>query len=258
MKHLLLSLSLSLFVYSALVQAQTLVLGNPSGAKTDVNRPDNYLVVHTGFILSYNRSRGAANWVAWHLSATDLGDVERASGFRQDTALPVAWRVKNDDYTNSGFDRGHMCPSEDRSNTEEANRETFMMSNVQPQTGRLNGGPWKALEGEMQRLVRQGFEAYMYAGCYGSDGHRIADKVTVPTRCWKVIVLLTEGNNDLRRIGANTRVIAVEMLNTIDAISGWRNHRTTVDAIEGATGLNLLSRIRNDIEDVLESRLDDQ
>lgn len=256
MKRRFLLCCLTLFVGLADVQAQ-LVLGNPSGAKTDVGRANNYLLIHNGFIMSYNRSRGAANWVAWHLSATDLGDIERASGFRQDTALPAAWRIKDSDYDGVGFDRGHMRPSEDRSNTEEANRETFIMSNAQPQTVRLNRGPWKALEGEIQDLVRQGFEAYIYAGCYGGTD-RIAEKVTLPTRCWKVAVLLNEGANDRGRINVSTRVIAVDLPNSSDAESGWRNHRVSVDDIEDATGYNLLSRIRNDIESVIEAKIDDQ
>jgi endonuclease G len=53
-------------------------------------------------------------------------------------------------------------------------------------------------------------------------------------------------------------LIAVDMPNPEDAESAWRNHRTTVDAIENSTELNLLSKIRNDVENVLESRIDDQ
>src|SRR5438046_562067 len=98
MKRVLLSFCLCLFSFATALQTQTLVLGNPSGATTDIGKPNNYLLIHTGYIMSYNRSRGAANWVAWHLSATDLGDVERASGCRQDTALPASWRIQNADY----------------------------------------------------------------------------------------------------------------------------------------------------------------
>src|SRR5688572_13578975 len=85
--------------------AQTLVLGNPSGATTQTSLPNNHLVFHDGFILSYNRSRGTANWVSWHLSGSDIGDIDRTEAFAEDLALPPSWRVVHADYTNSGFHR---------------------------------------------------------------------------------------------------------------------------------------------------------
>lgn len=255
MKRLLLCLAFTcVFVFN--VQAQTIVFGNPSDAITDTNQPDNYLVYHDNFILSYNRSRGAANWVTWHLSASDMGPVRRLDNFIPDGKLPPSWRILRGVYSGSGFDRGHMCPSEDRTSTREANDETFLMSNMQPQTGRLNGGPWKSLETYTQKAVReQGMEAYVYAGCYGDKG-RLKDKVTVPTNCWKIVVLLPEGGSDLRRADRNTRVIAVNMPNTTDAASGWRNHRVSVDDLEDALGYDFLSTVTNEIETVIEGRKD--
>lgn len=239
---------------------QQLILGNPSEAINSTTVPDNFLLMHNGFILSYNRSRGAPNWVTWHLSASDLGAIDRTDSFRTDPALPVSWRIKKSDYTNSGFDRGHMCPSEDRSDTVENNRETFLMSNMQPQFHSLNGGPWKSLEGYVQGLVRGGLEAYLIAGCYGSNGTvNNQGKVTIPTNCWKIVVLLTEGRNDLRRIDTRTRVIVVDIPNTKTIRGSWRNFRnTTVDELESKTGYDFLATIRDDIEAILESQVDNQ
>jgi endonuclease G len=90
-----------------------LALGNPSNAKTDLNQPNNYLVTHKGFTLSYNKARGAANWVAWHLEKSNIGKAERTNAFAPDQTLPMEWWVLPFDYTDSGYDRGHMCPSKD-------------------------------------------------------------------------------------------------------------------------------------------------
>jgi endonuclease G len=88
-------------------QTQTnLPLGNPSNAATDEKNADNYLVVHSGYTLSYNKSRGAANWVAWHLEKADVGDAERTNAFAPDQTLPRDWWIKPNDYTGSGYDRG--------------------------------------------------------------------------------------------------------------------------------------------------------
>lgn len=176
-----------------------LVLGSSSGATADTSGdPNNFLLVHNGFILSYNRTRGAANWVTWHLSAADTGDVDRTNAFAPDTALPKDFWIRPTDYVGSGFDRGHLCPSKDRSDTEASNRETFLMSNMQPQVPKLNQKTWKYLE-DYSRDLTKNDEEYIYAGCYGDAG-RIKNKITIPTNCHKIIVVLPEGNGDLKRI----------------------------------------------------------
>lgn len=249
-----------LFGHGSVIWCQTLVLGNPSNAVTDVSESDNYLLIHNGYVVSYSRSRGAPNWVTWHVSASDIGDIDRTIAFRADPALPIEWRIKKADYNGSGYDRGHMCPSEDHSDTEENNRETFLMSNMQPQLHRLNGGAWKALEGYVQNLVKQqGFEAYITAGCYGDRGTlNNKNKVVIPTDCWKIILLLPKGNNDIRRISTATRAITVNMPNNSSVSSPWQQYRTSVDAIETITGYDFLSPVPNRIEEIIESRIDDQ
>jgi endonuclease G len=254
MKKLLLFLILS-FVFS--IQAQTAispVLGNPSGATVAESNADNFLVAHKGYILSYNKSRGASNWVAWHLEKSDLTGVKRLDAFAPDKSLPREWWIVPSDYDNAGFDRGHLCPSDDRVSSREANTETFLMSNMQPQTHHLNAGAWKSLEEYERQQVADGtLEAYIYAGCYGDAG-RIKDKVTIPTMCWKIVVLLPEGNGDLRRVNADTRVIAVDMDNTKTTKSGWRNHRITIDELEKRTGYDFLAPLSNRIENAIEAK----
>lgn len=236
-------------------QPDSLILGNPSRAKTDLNQPDDYLVAHDGFTLSYNKSRSAANWVAWRLEKDDIGDAERTNAFAPDTTLPRDWWIKPNDYSGSGYDRGHLCPSKDRSSSEESNRETFLMSNMQPQTPKLNQKTWKYLEDYERDLVRAGNEAYIYAGCYGDLG-KINARITIPARCWKIIVLLTEGENDLKRIDKKTRVIAVDMPNDETLSQRWRTYLTTIDHIEEATGYDFLSTVSKKIQKTIESAKD--
>jgi len=231
-----------------------IVMGNPSDAVEDMSQPDNYLLVHRSFILSYNRARGGANRVTWHLSKSDLGDAERSNAFAPDKTFPRDWWIRPLDYKGSGYDQGHMCPSEDRTDTDANNRETFLMSNMLPQTDRLNRVTWRSLEAYTQKTVRsEGNEAYIYAGCYGDKG-RIKDKITVPTNCFKIVVLLPEGKNDLQRIDRNTTVIAVNMPNDREIKNSWKNYVTTVDELEELTGNDFLSTLSDDIEAILESK----
>lgn len=239
------------FSFTISITAQ-LVLGNPSGASTNLENQNNYLVSRPEFVLAYNKSRGAANWVAWHLGTSDIGPI-RINAFHGDPLLPESWRIGSTGYKGSGYQRGHMCPSKDRSTTEEINRVTFVMSNMQPQLKELNEDTWGDLEDETRRLVNQGNEAYIYAGCFGNKG-RINKKVTIPTHCFKVVVILPEGNNDLKRITKDTSIIAVIMPNIKTIDKNWRTYITTVDEIESRTAFDFLSLIPNGVEKSLEKK----
>jgi len=108
-------------------QKTYLALGNPSNATVSPSNADNYLMVNNAYALSYNNSRGSANWVAWRIAASDFGAAERQDDFRPDPNLPKSFtRITPSDYTGSGFDRGHLCPSADRSSSPEANSTTFL------------------------------------------------------------------------------------------------------------------------------------
>jgi hypothetical protein len=126
------------------------------------------------------------------------------------------------------------------------------MSNMQPQTPKLNQKTWKYLEDYVRELARQGNEAYIFAGCYGEKG-KIVGKITIPTNCWKIIVVLQEGENDLKRIDKTTRVIAVNMPNDETVSQRWRTYLTTVDDIEEKTGYDFLSNLPKKVQKVIES-----
>ncbi|WP_243900206.1 DNA/RNA non-specific endonuclease [Hymenobacter defluvii] len=242
-----------------------LALGNPSGATTDEKQPTNYLLSKPQFALSYHRDRGIPNWVSWHLSSAWLGSAPRQDDFRTDAALPRGWyQVTTGSYTGSGFDRGHNCPSADRTRTLDDNSATFLMTNIMPQAPNNNQRTWVGLENYCRTLVDQGNELYIICGSYGrggtgSNGYATTlddGRVTVPARCWKVVVVLPVGTDDARRVSADTRVIAINTPNRNDLNSDWAGYRTSVDAIEQATGLDLLSAVSTAVQATIEARVD--
>ncbi|RYD60898.1 MAG: DNA/RNA non-specific endonuclease, partial [Verrucomicrobiaceae bacterium] len=175
------------------------------------------------------------------------------------------YQVRHDDYTLSGFDRGHLCPSDDRDSTAEENRTTFFMTNIVPQAPRHNRENWNLLEGYTRKLIADGNEAYVIAGTYGKggigdNGHvtTLADgKVTVPSALWKVIVVLPVGSDDLNRITAQTRVLAVFIPNTnAFGEKPWSDYRVSVDEIERLTRLDLLANVPDAVEREIESQAD--
>lgn len=232
-----------------------LPLGNPSNAVFSASSPDNYLMTGEYFSMSYNRSKGIANWVMWRLNKNSFGESGRQNDFRPDNRLPDGWtKVLPSDYTKSGYDRGHFCPSADRSSSEGANSTTFLMTNMAPQTHDLNAGPWEKLESYSRSAARRNMTLYIIAGQYGENG-KIKNKVTIPTNFWKIIIAVPDGEN----IKKDSRIVAVDMPN-IKGISdvNWRDYRTTVQQIEQKTGYKFLSALPNDVQSVLKSKVDKQ
>jgi len=234
-----------------------LTMGNPSGAVADVAFHDNYLMIKPQYALAYHRDRGTPVWVSWHLDSTWLGSTPRQDDFRADTSLPAGWyRVQGTDYSGSGYDRGHMTPSADRTKTVADNSSTFLMTNMIPQLPANNQGPWANLESYCRTLVSSGNELYVVSGGYGVNGTIASGHVTVPLQTWKVIIVIPSGTNDAARVTSTTRTIAVVMPNSGAINSDWRTYRVSVDSVEALTGFDFFSNVADPAENAIESVVD--
>ncbi|MEM9009075.1 MAG: DNA/RNA non-specific endonuclease [Cyanobacteria bacterium P01_F01_bin.86] len=232
-----------------------LVLGNPSNAATA--NPNNLLIERSQYALSYNRDRGIANWASWQLNANWLGQTERQDNFRQDGGLPAGfYQVTPNDYRHSGYDRGHIVPSGDRTQSPQDNSATFLMTNILPQVPENNRGAWRELEEYSRDLVYQfGLDLIVIAGGYGEQTQLADGRVTAPSRLWKIIVILEQSEQDLAATGLESPIIAIDMPNQDTVASDWQLYQTTVDRIELATGYDFLSEVPADIQAELEAEL---
>jgi endonuclease G len=236
-----------------------LTMGNPSGAVADPAFYYNYLMVKPQYALAYHRDRGTPVWTSWHLDSTWLGSTPRQDDFRADTSLPAGWyQVLGTDYSGSGYDRGHMTPSGDRTLTVADNSSTFLMTNMIPQLPANNQGPWASLESYCRTLVSSGNELYIVSGGYGTQGTIAGSHVTVPLQTWKVIIVLASGTNDVSRVTSTTRTIAVIMPNSGSINSDWRTYRVSVDQVEALTGFDFFSNVDDSAENAIEALVDNQ
>ena len=236
-----------------------LTMGNPSDAITDVAQPNNYLMEKPQYAMAYSRDNGGPNWVSWHLDSSWLGTAPRQDDFRADTTLPAGWyRVQATDFSGSGFDRGHMCPSADRTITIAANSSTFLMTNMIPQLPANNQGVWANLESYSRTLVSQGNELYIISGGHGLQFFIANGHVAVPAQTWKVIIVLPAGTNDVSRVTTSTRTIAVVIPNSGTINSDWRTYRVSVDQVEAITGFDFFSNVSSGIQAVIEGVVDNQ
>ena len=116
-------------------------------------------------VVEYSPELRIPKMVEWVIMPRDLKRVARRGSwrFKADYSVPAP-RATHDDYTNSGYQRGHMCPAADRVSSLALMKSTFLMTNVCPQAPALNVGRWKMTE----ELCRQG------ARTYGSCTVRVA------------------------------------------------------------------------------------
>ncbi|MBE9007159.1 DNA/RNA non-specific endonuclease [Fortiea sp. LEGE XX443] len=249
--------------------ANHLVLGNPTNAGTSFS---NLLLSKFQYATSHNCSRGTPNWVSWKLNNEWLGSAPRQDDFRADTTLPSGcYRVSGSSYSGSGFDRGHMSPSADRTNTVANNSATFLMTNMIPQAPDNNQGVWANLESYTRSLLTSTNEIVIISGSYGtggtgSNGFKTtidSGRITVPERTYKVIVILPKPNSGASSVTTATRVITVDIPNTQGVRNAnWRDYRISVDTLESrltsrtGTTYNFLSNVSSSVQSVIESRVD--
>ena len=231
-------------------------LGNADNANGNPASVTKYLTIRPQFALSYNDNLRFPNWVSWRLRAQDIGNVARGQ-FYPEPNLPNGFtRVTPSDYTRSGYDRGHNCPSKDRSATPEDNDAVFTMMNITPQAHGLNAGPWAYLEDYCRSQAEAGNDVYIVCGHGFRDRNfkRIGRaQIAVPDFGWKIVVIVPTGG----QISAAARIVAVEMPN-ISTISRqkWQEFLTTPAKIEQDTGLTFFTALPPSVAAALRPKLD--
>ena len=131
-----------------------------------------------------------------------------------------------------------------------------------PQHPDNNQGPWEDFETYCRTLASQGNEIYIFSGPVGNIGTIGAtaqNRVVIPSATWKVVLILPNGVDDLKRVGRATRAFGVIVPNqAIDRNGVWRTYRVTVDAVEYLTGYDFFSLIPKNTQELMERKRDRQ
>ena len=208
------------------------------------------LVEHKGYTLSYSTTHNTPYYVAWQLTQQEC-QVSAANrknySFIPDEDLPYTNQVTSADYTNSGYDRGHMCPAADMKWDADAMHDCFYMSNICPQVPILNQQYWERLERVCRRWAEREGSVYIVCGpVYNRlKPQRIGREhmIAVPDAFFKVIITLAPG----REKGIGFYYANDEAKQTMESAS------RTIDGIEQITGYDFFSELPDQLEDKIES-----
>ncbi|MGH7619207.1 MAG: DNA/RNA non-specific endonuclease, partial [Gemmatimonadaceae bacterium] len=240
--------------------------GDPTAASA--SNPNDLLIVRPQYTISYNESRGTPNWVSYELDTRSLiTGADRCNCFTADPLLPSAKQIFTSDYTNGGFDRGHMTRSADRTAGNADNAATFYLTNVVPQQADLNEGVWAQFEDALADSARAGRAVYIITGPLFSTQPlqflKNEGKVAIPDATWKIALIgpdpndvpFTKANVQTLSDLQNVHVLAVNMPNKAGVRNDpWQMYTTTVSALETATGYNFLSLLSEAMQCKIEVR----
>lgn len=246
--------------YAKIGVAYQMQLGNPSNATTTTSDHVHYLIQRDQYAMDYNDTRRVPNWVSWDLTTEDVGGSGRSS-FGVDPDLPAGFTVVGtSDYSGSGYDRGHMCPSADRTVDSANNKIVFYMSNMVPQAPDNNQGVWAGFETECRTIASQGNELLITCGGSGYTGATIASGVAIPGYVWKIVLVVPVGSGmAIDRVTTATRVIAIRIPNIAGVRDDlWPKYVTSIAQIEADTGFTFLSALPPSVANVLRTKVDGQ
>jgi endonuclease G len=237
-------------------------LGNPSGASANTNNLNHYLIQRSVEAIDYSDNLGGPVWASWDLTAADVGGSGRNSTYYVDTNLPPNFmRLNTTDYNGVGnidFNRGHLCPSDDRTDSTNDNKLVFFMSNIMPQSGPNNQGVWGNFE-DYCRAQLTGNELLIICGPSGFSTNTIpSGKAYIGSNTWKVVVSVPLGSGTaMSRITAADRVIAISIPNVTNGLSSdWHKYVTSPQKIEQDTGFTFFTALPLEVANVFRTEVD--
>ncbi|MDR1683448.1 MAG: DNA/RNA non-specific endonuclease [Candidatus Symbiothrix sp.] len=207
------------------------------------------MITHIGYTVSYNSDWKTPNWVAYELTKEEVeGIVPRYNAFLPDPEVSYENSATTYDYSNSGWDRGHMAPAADMKWSEQAMKESFFLSNICPQNSNLNRGIWNDLEEQVRKLAQQKGKIYVVCGPIISKQPKTigTNKVAIPDAFFKVLL---QNTND------NWYAIAFLFANK----SGRKllsTYAMSVEDLQIITDIDFFPALPDDIEQKAESEVD--
>ena len=215
----------------------------------NASAPMSHILRNEGFMLEYSETLQNPVWVVYKVTQKRYPSGKRPSGFSKD------WRslasVGHDDYTGSGYDRGHMAPNYVIATRygREAQKDTFLMTNITPQKPKLNQKPWQRLE----EIIANDFsewhgDFWVFTGpIFGENPSTLkSSSVKIPEAFYKILVKPSTPQTP-------ATALAFIFPQNAKANSSLMKFVSTIDEVEKRTGIDFLHQLEDDFEEKLES-----
>lgn len=204
------------------------------------------------YMVGYSDFRSNPLWVVYKLtpSQKNAAHLKRPESFKSD------WRnlglISTSDYTNSGYDRGHMAPNRAiaRLYGKKAQEETFLMTNISPQKPSLNQKLWQELEAlEFEEFTQKFKQVWVYTGpLFHGDTRHLNHSywVEIPDAFYKIYVGIREDGT--------LSTLAFIMPQNVKANMPLKKFIVNIDTVEKQSGFDFLHAL----DDVLEHKLEEE
>lgn len=241
---------------------------------TEASESDRYGITYS---LEWDNALKANRWTCYELHAGNtLSNVSRNDDFKADAEVYSSSTL--DDYSGSGFSRGHLCPSADRLCSKVQNKQTFFLTNMQPQYQSHNGGLWSRLESQVRDYATN--DSYSDSHCdtlyvvkAATIGNVASDALTGNSTSGVYATSEVQDSNgdDYTKLLV-PRYFYMALLHynkdtdTYHAIAFWTKHLSTtqsvanlgdyaisINKLEELTGLDFFCNLPDDIEETIEN-----
>ena len=212
------------------------------------------------YCIEWSLAKKSQRWSAFRWDRTNSGGyVKREDVFTEDYDIPEVYRTTSSHYSGSGYTRGHILASADRWNSLEANRQTFLYSNMQPQLYSFNGGIWATLEMKVRSWNNDAFRDTLYVVKGGTIDNE--NQILEYARKGTALQLLVPKYFYMAILCKNKNTVN----SGYKAIGFWMEHRSfyddeknvapyivSIDQLEGLTGIDFFCNPPDHIENEVE------
>ncbi len=236
------------------------------------------------YAVEWDNSKKANRWSCYQFHAGNRNGSTTGSGnFHEDSELPSSTRSSESNYKNSGYSKGHLCPSADRKKSAEQNNQTYYMGNMQPQWQAHNGGQWSDLEGDVRTwanncdtlyvvkaatidnvtlngTTESGLFSTTYNGTTYSD-LKCNGVLPVPKYFYMALLAYNKSTNTYQAIGIWTKHYNSGTNGVDNATHSWpvinkvSAEYITIDELETRTGIDFFCNLPDDVENAVEASL---
>ncbi len=223
--------------------AQAVATKAPAGLELPSYTDDEDIIVHLGYTASYNHVSLCPDWVAWELTAEEAnGQNDGQYSFSRDPDVRFP-KASREDYSRSGFDKGHMAPRADMRWSCQALEESYYFTNICPQDHEMNSQAWRKIEELTRRLAKRYGSVFIVCGpIFGGDNPRKIGGVYVPCAFFKALAVSTADGY---------RTVGFLVDNNPQSFSP-RHYAVSVDSVEAVVGRNLFPLVDEEAEAVFD------